>query len=166
MLRSVLNKAGTHCILLVPIDLELPLGRNCIPPILHTRSDCITTIRHITSARIQASIWPSLDCVSALSTTKVEGTTLACDRQSLILTKQECDVQRPCTLCVRAGVTCAAPARTMTWKVYEAGRQRRRLVAESAIRVTANSPQPPERVCYLKGMFPEQIAGSLGLCGS
>ncbi|PSN67577.1 hypothetical protein BS50DRAFT_609548 [Corynespora cassiicola Philippines] len=33
-----------------------------------------------------------------------------------------CDVQRPCTLCVRAGVTCAAPTRVTTWRVHEAGR--------------------------------------------
>jgi hypothetical protein len=31
-------------------------------------------------------------------------------------------VQRPCTLCVRAGVTCTAPVKTTTWKVHEAGR--------------------------------------------
>lgn len=53
----------------------------------------------------------------------------------------QCDVQRPCTLCTRAGVNCQGAA-TSPWKVYDPGSGQSNSRVRPARRLTRSRPGP------------------------
>lgn len=95
--------------------------------------------------------------MSALSTTETQGKHVAIlpatfqvlsypadtrhyeDNSTDHIRRRQCDVQRPCTLCLRAGATCSATARPTVWKNRGPGQSTKpsRPIRESPVEVPA-----------------------------